>query len=202
MPTAHATGQTGRVERRRAESGGASQGGEGGAAGLPPTAELERAALQLLMTDGLSGLTFGRLSRATGVSDRMLVYRFGTKAALMERTLDMLSAGLRDQLSATLGRLGSAAELLPRASEALTLPEHRPMLAVWFEVLAGAARGDPAPAEAARQIAAGWHAWLVEVLAAEPDPVKAASRVLARLEGVLVLHVAGLEDHARTAAGV
>lgn len=188
------------MERGQLGTGSAPQGGRSRAAGIPPTPELEQAALQLLLTDGLAGLTFGRLSRATGVSDRMLVYRFGTKNALVERTLDVLSAGLRDQLSATLGHLGSAAELLPRATEALTLPEHRAMLAVWFEVLAGAARGDPAHAAAARQIASGWHAWLVQVLAAEPDPAEAASRLLARLEGVLVLHVAGLEDYARTAA--
>lgn len=168
--------------------------------GIPPTPELEQAAARLLLHDGLSGLTFGRLSRATGVSDRMLVYRFGTKAALLERTLDLVAAGLRDQL-ATLLDPSSPARMLEQAAHALTAPEHGPVLAVWFEVLAGAARKDPACTAAARNVAAGWHGWLVQVLADEPNPSLAASDLLARIEGVLVLHAAGLEEEATAVAG-
>lgn len=167
--------------------------------GIPPTPDLEQAAARLLLSDGLAGLTFGRLSRATGVSDRMLVYRFGTKAALLERTLDLVAAGLRDQLGSLLDP-SSPARMLEQAAQALTAPEHGPVLAVWFEVLAGAARGDAVCSAATRSIAAGWHGWLAQVLADEPDPSLAASDLLARLEGVLVLHTAGLRDHARAAA--
>lgn len=168
---------------------------------IPPTAELEQAAARLLLADGLAGLTFGRLSRETGVSDRMLVYRFGTKAVLVERALDVVVAGLRDQLAA-LVQAGPVvpASLLRAASEAMTAPERAPVLATWFEVLAGAARRDPVCSAAAARVARGWHAWLVEVLAAETDPEQAASDLLARLEGVLVLHAAGLPAEAAAAA--
>lgn len=167
---------------------------------IPPTPELEQAAARLLLAEGMSALTFGRLSRDTGVSDRMLVYRFGTKAALLERALDVVVAGIRDELAGLVDEPPvTPGAVLHRAAAAMRSPQRAPVLSTWFEVLAAATRGDAASAAAAERIARGWHEWLVDVLAAEPDPRRSATEVLARLEGALVLHAAGLTVEADAA---
>jgi AcrR family transcriptional regulator len=167
---------------------------------IPPTPELELAAARLLLAEGMAALTFGRLSRETGVSDRMLVYRFGTKAVLLERALDVVVAGIRAELAGLVDEPPvTPASVLHRAAEAMRSGDRAPVLSTWFEVLAAATRGDATCAAAAERIARGWYEWLVEVLATEPDPRLSATEVLARLEGVLVLHAAGLGAEADAA---
>ena len=56
--------------------------------------EILDGALRTALTDGLSQLTFGRLARRLGVSDRVIVYYFPSKTELIVSVLTVALASL------------------------------------------------------------------------------------------------------------
>ncbi|MCB0997706.1 MAG: TetR/AcrR family transcriptional regulator [Acidimicrobiales bacterium] len=105
-----------------------------------------------LSTHGVSGLTLRELGAAIGTSHRMLVYHFGSKAALLAEVVRHVEAGQRAQIEAL-------AALLDRddAPVDATVATHiRAMWAHWsspdtqrqerlfFEMVGMALQGDPA----------------------------------------------------------
>jgi AcrR family transcriptional regulator len=141
---------------------------------------------------GLAGASLRPLARAAGTSDRMLIYHFGSKDALIAALLDQLTAEILSACDAALPARPAATEAATLAA-ALALwrtPTFRPYLRVWFDILSGAARGEAAHAAAARRIAEGQLGWIAGRLPAAAGD--RAAGVLVALQGALVLDAAGL----------
>jgi AcrR family transcriptional regulator len=157
-------------------------------------ADEDRMADHVLM-HGLPMATLRPLAAAAGTSDRMLIYRYGTKDALIARLLDIIA----DRLTALLDAApppasttpdGLAAEMATR----LANPVIAPFRAVWLELVATAARGNPAAQQAAARILSHFADWLTKRLPPDtPDKTATAARVLAKIEGGVVFSTAGAE---------
>ena len=148
---------------------------------------------------GLGAASLRPLARAAGTSDRMLIYHFGNKESLISDILAhiagvyaaTLDAGMGEARAAT--RLDVASRILAQGRD----PAMQPFLVLWWEIVAGAARGVPGYREAAEQMMTQLLEWLEGQMAdGDPDPVGGARFLLTMIEGSLML---GMVGHARTA---
>lgn len=146
-----------------------------------------------VLTAGLNDATLRPLARAAGTSDRMLIYRFGSKEGLIGALLDHLAAQMTVLLdAAALPPATTPQALAAELAGLMRSPALRPYAALWLEIVAGAARGVPGYGAAAERILAHFHGWLMQRLPpATPAPAATAARVLALIEGALVLSAAG-----------
>lgn len=143
-----------------------------------------------LLDQGISDTGIRALAKAVGTSDRMLIYYFGTKDALINESLQLISAGMAEQLDALLGTHRRAgAQLLAEVTTATSSPLFRPMVQLWFEIVGLAARGKEPYATNAVIIAKGWIHW-IETRLDQPQPNQAAE-LFAKVEGRLLLQVIG-----------
>lgn len=147
---------------------------------------------QHMVANGLSDLGLRRLAAVAGTSDRMLIYYFGTKDALIGTVLQSIAANLALQFDAALGTGQRDAKTL--LAELLTLgavPPFDSIIRLWFEVIGLAARGKAPYAENATAIAQNWLAWIQRRLTdAEADQ---AATVFVTIEGTLLLNLLGVD---------
>lgn len=157
-----------------------------------------------VLAQGLNDATLRPLARAAGTSDRMLIYRFGSKETLVGALLDHLAARMTAMLDAAPVPAATTPDALAATMAGLMgAPAVQPFAAVWLEVVAGAARGTPGYREAAARIVTHFHRWLIPRLPpGTPDPEAGAARVLALIEGALVLSAAGDAGPALAAAAL
>lgn len=167
-------------------------------------AELTEAAVELALELGFSSLSFGRLARRLGVSDRALVYYFPTKTDLVQRTVAALGQRLMGVLGdAFAGEALPPGALIDRAWPVLTSADADRVFAVFFELMGLAAAGREPYRDVVPPAIEAWVAWLTPQ-AVSPDPRAAALAVIARLDGLLLLrHTVGPDaaDEARSAEG-
>ncbi len=133
----------------------------------------------------------------------MLIYHFGTKAALIAALLDHLSREMLSALSAALPRARAATEpeALAEIMGLLRTPTFRPYLRVWFDILSAANRGDGAHIAASRRILVGQVDWIATRLPeATIDPRRRGKEMLALIQGMLALDIAGMTKAADIAA--
>lgn len=152
---------------------------------------------------GLAGASLRPLARAAGTSDRMLIYHFGTKAALIAELLDHLSRELLSALSAALPEpcATSEAATLAEIMALLRTPTFRPYLRVWFDILSAASRGDADHIAATRRILIGKVDWIAARLPqGTADPRRRGKEMLALIHGMLALDIAGMSKAADIAA--
>lgn len=142
-----------------------------------------------VLTHGLVASSLRPLAKAAGLSDRMLLYYFKDKGALIEATLDRIVTRLTTRLTAQVG-----SELLPldrlatKLLDILLADDLWPYMCVWLEIAALAARGDTFYRKTGGQIGAGFLAWG----AAQLDNPQDATALLVRIEGTLLLHGLGM----------
>ncbi|MDG3042727.1 TetR/AcrR family transcriptional regulator [Roseicyclus marinus] len=144
---------------------------------------------------GLAGASLRPLARAAGTSDRMLIYHFGSKAALMAELLDHLAAEMLSAMSAALPNTRAATEAACAAEVValLSTPTFRPYLRVWLDILSEAGRGEADPAAAARRILGGQVDWIAARLPeGTPKPRQRAAEMLTLIQGALVLEIGGM----------
>ncbi|MEM7642230.1 MAG: TetR/AcrR family transcriptional regulator [Pseudomonadota bacterium] len=147
---------------------------------------------------GLGGASLRPLAKAAGTSDRMLIYHFGSKDALMAEILGAIAADLSRRLDAAIPARAavSLAALADQVVAVARSPDLSPHFRIWLDILAG---GQNAPM--AGLILDGFLAWLTCRLPDDvADPEGAAAALLALIEGTLVLDAAGrgaLADAAR-----
>ena len=165
-----------------------------------PQADVRRTALAERMADYLldHGLTAGSLrplAEAAGLSDRMLIYYFGTKEAAIEAALASGAERLRIDLEATqLGPPANADQVSRRLTGFILAEERRPVMTLWTEIAARAARGHAPYDRIAPMIAQGFLEWVMPQLdVPEPQRRDEAIRVLAQLDGLALLKGAGIE---------
>lgn len=160
---------------------------------LPPLAAhvLER---------GLGQASLRPLARAAGTSDRMLLYHFGSKEALIADLLAYVASRYAAALDAALSgaRAQSRAQALTRILAHARAEAMRPFMQLWWEIVAGAARGVPGYRPAAKAMMAELLGWLEgHMPEGDPDPAGGARYLLTLIEGTMMLDAIGHEATAR-----
>lgn len=151
--------------------------------------EILDGALDAAIGDGLSQLTFGRLARRLGVSDRVVVYYFPNKRELIVSVLTLLA----ERLQAVLARAftESAAdhvELARAAWPVVATSEVDPLFGVYFEAIGLASAGIEPFNGLAGQMFEGWVGWLSGFFDGDGARRRAqAEATLALLDGLLLL---------------
>jgi AcrR family transcriptional regulator len=165
--------------------------------------DLLTAAVELAAEEGLVSLTFGRLAKRVGISDRTIVYYFPTKDDLVRQVLLTFGARLQELLDDAFGSEPLPAdELAARAWPLLTTPEADGTFAVYFELLGLASAGRSPYRELATLLVDAWIAWLEPHLAVPAAERRArALTLLAVLDGLLLLRQISGPEAADTAAG-
>lgn len=164
-------------------------------------------AVEAAMSDGLSRLTFGRLAKHLGVSDRIIVYYFPTKTQLITEVL----VAIGERLQVVLGHAFTTPaddhrDLARAALPVLAQTEIDPLFAVYFEACGLAAAGIEPFGDLAGQLMEGWTGWLTEFFSGEPQRRRTeAEATVALVDGLLLVRqlVGGAAaDRAAVALGV
>ncbi len=169
--------------------------------------ELLGHALNEVFEHGLSTLTFGRLAKRVGVSDRIVVYYFPTKDVLITEVL--LAVGVRLQQVLAAAFTGPTSDHLGLARAAwpiLSRDEVDPLFAVFFEANGLAAAGRAPYSAVLAELIEAWIAWLSPLFSGTPDQQRAqAEATVALVDGLLLMRqLAGPEaaDRAARTLGV
>jgi AcrR family transcriptional regulator len=165
---------------------------------------LERLADHVL-THGLSASSLRPLAKAAGTSDRMLLYYFPDKGAMIGAVLEVVAARMVALLDAR-----RAAGPLPYAALkaqllAIVFAEDLwPYMRLWLEMASLAAHGDMVFRAVGEQLGRGFLAWGSAQLDSASDAARAAesAQLLVAVEGTLLLRSVGLEDVATLAASL
>ena len=159
-------------------------------------------AVEHVLEHGLRGLSLRPLARRLGTSDRMLLYYFGTRAALVDAVLAEVTEGVLAALTGVLpgGRV-EPPELLRASWDLARQPAVTPGVRLYVELLAAAAAGDDELGPAARDVADGWLRWAADRIdVPDADREAEAARLLVTLDGLLLLWLALGDDVAARAA--
>ncbi|WP_233992021.1 TetR/AcrR family transcriptional regulator [Porphyrobacter sp. AAP82] len=154
-----------------------------------------------VLAHGLGQASLRPLAQAAGTSDRMLLYHFGTKELLI---IDLLShvagvyaAGL-DAVLAEGERPATRTALVARIIAQNAATAMQPFMLLWWEIVAGAARGLPGFLPAAEAMMGELLVWLEgHMPAGDPDPAGGARYLLTVIEGAMMLTAVGHRQTAR-----
>ncbi|MEP0391613.1 MAG: TetR/AcrR family transcriptional regulator [Erythrobacter sp.] len=152
-----------------------------------------------VLAQGLAGASLRPLAKAAGTSDRMLIYHFGNKEALINDLLDYIAEVYAATLDAGMGdeRAATRYELVKRVLARLDEPSLRPFLALWWDIVAGSVRGNSGHKDAAKRMMHKLLQWVEDNMPeGDPDPKGGARYLLTLIEGSHMLSSVG---HARTA---
>lgn len=165
-------------------------------------ADILDGALAAAFDDGLSQLTFGRLAKRLGISDRIVVYYFPTKDDLISEVI--VAMGLR--LQATLAPAftipaDNHLALLRIAWPVLARPEADGVFALFFEANGLAAAGRQPYRDLVPTLVATWIEWAAEfIVGNELERRTEAETGIAVLDGLLLLRLLAGADAAERAA--
>jgi AcrR family transcriptional regulator len=168
---------------------------------MTPAADRRTALLDKLadhiLAHGLSASSLRPLAKAAGTSDRMLLYYFPDKDALVAATIEVVAARLTAILEthATAGPLPYAA-LKPVLLDLILTDDLWPYLRLWLEIAARAAQGDALCRMVGEQIGRGFLAWGAAQLDSTDTAAREveAAQLMVALEGALFLKSVGMED--------
>jgi AcrR family transcriptional regulator len=168
--------------------------------------EILEAALAAAFDEGLSRLTFGRLARRLGISDRVVVYYFPSKDDLIGEVLGSLGLRLQATLAPTLSTPVDGHAALVRAMwPLLARPEVDPVFALFFEAGGLAAAGVEPYATLVPILMAGWIDWAASFVRGTAAHRRSeASAAIAVLDGLLLVRQlagAAVADRAARALG-
>lgn len=156
-------------------------------------AEIIQAITHHLIENGVTDIGLRKLAEVAGTSDRMLIYYFETKDALIGQVLQTIVANLAAQLDALLGQEKRTADELLTALLALSsTPPFNAVIQLWFEVVGLAARGQEPYAANATAIAVTWLQWIESRLV--DGQTEQALSLFAALEGRLLLKLVGIDS--------
>jgi len=159
-------------------------------------------ALAAAFDDGLSQLTFGRLAKRLGVSDRVIVYYFPTKSDLIGEVILAMGARLQETLAEAFTEpAADHIELLRAAWPVLAVAEADRVFALFFEANGLAASGREPYASLVPGLVTSWISWTAEFLqgTAKQRTIEAETAI-AVLDGLLLVRLlAGAESADRAA---
>jgi AcrR family transcriptional regulator len=150
-----------------------------------------------VLQHGVADASLRPLARAAGTSDRMLIYHFGSKQALIGEILIALATLFGQVLDTQFAakRAASRADCLATVAAITRSPDLRPMMRIWMQVLAASAAGETAYLATGNAIIERLIGWVAAHLPLdEPDPVQTAQTMLVLVEGSVVLDLAGRSD--------
>lgn len=153
-----------------------------------------------VLAKGLGQASLRPLARAAGTSDRMLLYHFGSKNALIADLLAFIAANYASALDAALAgdRPTTRSAVISRIIAHTHSPAMQPFLSLWWEIVAGAARGEDSYRAAAYSMMHELLAWLEgQMPVGDPDPKGGARYLLTLIEGSLMLAAIGHEETAQ-----
>lgn len=153
-------------------------------------AALAKALGDIVLAEGIDALSLRPAAARLDTSGRMLLYYFGTKDALVADVL----ADISDRMAASFAAMSTRTPLAPfemlrEASALLALPEVRPFMDLWAEMVARAIRGDPTFRRAVDRTMASWIGRIQArtVFPDGVDPVAGAAAMLTVIEGLATL---------------
>ncbi len=155
-----------------------------------------------VLAHGLAGSSLRPLARAAGMSDRMLLYYFADKAAVIAAVLEVVAARLVALLDAHAAPTPLPLDRLRARLLALLLADELwPYMAIWLELASLSARGDPVCRTVGGAIGRGFLAWGAAQLDSADEETRAieAATLLVAIEGSVLLRSLGLEDVAQRA---
>ncbi len=165
-------------------------------------AELLEGALTAAFDEGLSQLTFGRLARRLGISDRIVVYYFPTKADLVGEVVLALGARLQETLAAVLPeRVADHLELVTAVWPVVATSDADAVFSLFFEVNGLAASGREPYRSLVPTLVEHWITWAAERIDGTPEERRIeAEAAIALVDGLLLLRLlAGSEPADRAA---
>lgn len=155
-----------------------------------------------VLAHGLGAANLRPLAKAAGTSDRMLLYYFKDKAALitaifgrvaMRLTIIMMERGSNEPLPYD--------ACLIRTVDILGSAIFDPYLRLFLQMAARAAEGDPLFRAVGEQLGRMYFEWAKSQLASDNDDARnrEAALLLQRVEGMVFLRAIGLDDVNRLA---
>ena len=165
-------------------------------------AEILDGALAAALDDGLSQLTFGRLAKRLGISDRIIVYYFPTKDDLITEVVVSMGLRLQETLAAAFSSPATDyAELVRAAWPVLARPEADPIFALFFEAN-GLATVDREPYRTlVPRLVEMWIDWASHFIEGTPSQRRIeAETAIATIDGLLLLRLLGGAESADRAA--
>lgn len=152
-----------------------------------------------LLAQGLGSASLRVLARAAGTSDRMLLYYFADKDALIAAVL----ARIAERLTLQLGEIAAPQPMAPEALRAHLAPallddRFWPTMRLWLGIAARAAHGEPPYAQVGEQLGRGFLLWAAAQIDSA-DPMRDAAKLLASVEGMVLLKSIGMADVAQAA---
>lgn len=150
-----------------------------------------------VLTHGVEAASLRPLAKAAGTSDRMLIYHFTSKDALMAEVIAHLVQQMAGGLEALGGdvHFADADAAVAGLGTLMRSPMFAPYLGLWFDILSRATRETDGPFRATATGALDFFAGWIESRLDLPDATRRAEaqKALARIEGMLVMQAAGAE---------
>lgn len=167
--------------------------------------EILQGALAAAMADGLSNLTFGRVAKHLGISDRMVVYYFPSKDHLLTEVVMAMAVELQSTLGDAMAQ--GAPDYLGLAKAAwpiLARPHADRVFALFLEANGLAAAGRAPYDTLVPAIIEAWITWLMPAFEGTAKRRRAeAEAVIATIDGLLLLRqLAGAAAANRAAARI
>ena len=150
-----------------------------------------------VLEHGLDAANLRAMARACGTSDRMLLYYFPDKSALLTATLERIAGRMTAMLDAVAPPHPLPGDALLAAVVPMLLDTAAwPYMRVWLAMASRAAHGDPLCRAVGEQLGRGFLAWTHAHLAApdEASQAREAARIFAQIEGLVLLKALGLND--------
>lgn len=143
-----------------------------------------------VLNNGLNDASLRPMAAAAGTSDRMLIYHFGSKDALIAELLEFLASQMAAGLDHALPeeRFASEQRLIETIVQLMRSAEFAPYTRVWLEIVAVAAKGTSAHRDAGHAIILIFLEWLAK---RHPDGHDGAPRALTLIEGTLIMDAVG-----------
>jgi len=164
--------------------------------------EILEGAVAAAFEDGLSQLSFGRVAKCLGISDRTVVYYFPTKDALVSEVVVAMGQQLQQTLAAAFTvPAADHLELLRAAWPVVASPDADPVFALFFEANGLAASGREPYRTMVPMLVEAWIEWLAEFVSGTPTHRRTeAETAIALVDGLLLLRqLAGPESAERAA---
>ena len=168
--------------------------------------EILEGALATAFADGLSQLTFGRVARRLGISDRIVVYYFPTKNDLIGEVIFAVGIELQQTLGqAFTTRAKDHLDLVRTAWPIFTDPESKAetdaVFALFFEANGLAVSGREPYRTLVPALVEGWISWASEFVDGPAEGRQAeAEAAIALIDGLLLLRQLAGADAAERAA--
>jgi len=164
-------------------------------------------ALAVAFADGLSQLTFGRVAKRLGISDRVVVYYFPSKDELVSDVLVAVGTQLQQTLEPVFGSpAADYLELVRAAWPVVAQPDADAVFALFFEANGLAAAGREPFRTLVPQLVDAWITWAAAYFQGTPAQRRTdAETAIALLDGLLLLRqLAGptVAERAATRLGV